>query len=296
VASSTNERVVSLAQSYAYCEEMAKREAGNFYHAFRILPASERSSMCALYAFLRIADDLSDDADDLGVKRQLLSDWRRRFLDALAGTPTHPLHVALVEAIHKHDIPVEYLLAVLDGVEMDLEPVCYQDFDQLRQYCYRVASAVGLACIHIWGFSGDRATEYAENAGIAFQLTNILRDLGEDANRGRVYLPRDEMLRFGYSEEDLRRRVRDKRFEALMRFQADRAHRYYEESAPLAALLAKPGRAVFQVMARTYRGLLRAMERRRFDVFSRRVSLSSWHKVWLVLSALPTRWGWNFRS
>jgi phytoene synthase len=284
---------VTLADSYAYCERLARREAGNFYHAFRILPAGQRRSMCALYAFLRIADDLSDGPDDVAVKRLLLADWRRQFVDAVQGVPSHPLHPALRDAVRKHAIPVEYLHAVLDGVEMDLEPVCYQDFGQLRHYCYHVASAVGLACIHIWGFSDGRAREYAESAGIAFQLTNILRDLGEDAGRGRVYLPREDLRRFDYSEEDLRRRVCDDRFRELMRFQVGRAHRFYEEAAPLTGLLARPGRAVFQVMSRTYRGLLGAMERRRFDVFSRRVRLSSWRKVWLVLSAFPTRWGWG---
>jgi phytoene synthase len=282
---------VSLADSYAYCERLARREAGNFYHAFRILPAEQRRSMCALYAFLRIADDLSDGPEDVAVKRQLLADWRRQFVDALHDSPAHSLHPALRDAVVRHAIPVEYLHAVLDGVEMDLEPLTYEDFGQLRRYCYHVASAVGLACIHIWGFTDSRARAYAESAGIGFQLTNILRDLGEDASRGRIYLPREDLRRFDYAEEDLRRRVRNERFEALMRFEAERAHRFYEEAEPLTGLLARPGRAVYQVMARTYRGLLGVMERRRFDVFSRRVRLSTWRKVWLVLSALPTRWG-----
>lgn len=282
---------MSLADSYAYCKRLARREAGNFYHAFRILPAGQRRSMCALYAFLRIADDLSDGPDSVAVKRQLLADWRRQFVESLNGIPTHPLHPALSDAVRRHEIPVEYLHAVLDGVEMDLEPVCYEDFDQLRRYCYHVASAVGLACIHIWGFSDGRARAYAESAGVAFQLTNILRDLGEDANRDRVYLPREDLRRFDYTEDDLRRQVCDERFRSLMQFQVQRAHRFYEEAVPLEGLLARPGRAVFQVMARTYRGLLGVMERRQFDVFARRVRLSTWRKVWLVLSAFPTRWG-----
>jgi phytoene synthase len=282
---------VSLAESYAYCDRLARREAGNFYHAFCILPAEQRRSMCALYAFLRIADDLSDGPDEPAVKRQFLADWRRQFVDALNGIPTHSLHPALHDVVRKYNIPIEYLHAVLDGVEMDLEPVRYEDFAQLRRYCYHVASAVGLACIHIWGFSHAQAKEYAEKAGIAFQLTNILRDLGEDAGRGRVYLPREDLRRFAYTEEDLRGRVCDERFRALMRFEAERAHRFYEESQPLSGLLERPGRAVFRVMARTYRGLLGVMERRRYDVFSRRVRLSGWRKLWLALSAFPTRWG-----
>jgi phytoene synthase len=282
---------VSLADSYAYCERLARREAGNFYHAFRILPAQQRRSMCAVYAFLRIADDLSDGPDEVAVKRRLLADWRRQFVDALHGAPSHPIHPALDDAVRKHAIPSGHLHAVLDGVEMDLEPVCYEDFAQLRFYCYHVASAVGLACIHIWGFTDGRAREYAEKAGIAFQLTNILRDLGEDAGRGRVYLPSEDLRRFAYTEGDLQKRVCDDRFRALMRFQAERAHQFYEEALPLEGLLERPGRGVFRVMARTYRGLLRVMERRDYDVFSRRVRLSKWRKLWLVLSAIPTRWG-----
>jgi 15-cis-phytoene synthase len=151
---------------------------------------------------------------------------------------------------------------------------------------------VGLACIHIWGFLDDRAAASAESAGIAFQLTNILRDVREDAANGRVYLPQEDLLRFGYGVEQLYRFERDDRFRALMRFQVERARRYYDGARPLFGLLPPPGRAVFQVLIRTYRGLLDAIEKRDYDVFSRRVSLSGWHKLGLVVRAVPTRLGW----
>ncbi len=283
----------ALARSYAYCERLARREAGNFYHAFRILPRPQRQAMCALYAFLRVADDLGDGPGPAEAKRGPLAEWRRRMNRALAGKYDHRLHAAFHDTVRRHRIPPVYFDAVLDGVEMDLEPVAIAHFDELYRYCYRVASAVGLACIHIWGFAHPDAKIYAESAGIGFQLTNILRDLKEDADRGRVYLPREDLDRFGYSPEQLRRGERDDCFRALMRFEVERARLYYDASLPLAKLLTPPGRAVFQVMRRTYRGLLDAIERRRYDVFSRRVRLSPWRKLSLVAQALPVRWGWR---
>jgi phytoene synthase len=282
----------SLADSYRYCEALTRREAGNFYPAFRVLPGRQRRSMCALYAFMRIADDLSDEPGPVDVKRQQLRRWREGFARALAGSYEHVSHPALHDTVARYHIPTEYLEAVLDGVEMDLEPVAYPTFAALRQYCYRVASAVGLACIHVWGFHGEQARAYAEDAGLAFQLTNILRDLGEDAARGRVYLPREDLDRFGYDAERLRRGQRDEAFRALMRFEVARARRYYEAAWPLVPLLSPAGRAVFLMMARTYRALLEEIERRDYDVFSTRVRLSRWKKLWVAAGALPARLGW----
>jgi phytoene synthase len=283
---------VSLADSYRYCEQVARKEAGNFYHAFRVLPRGQRLAMCALYAFLRLTDDIGDSSDPESEKRNRLTEWRNQFERALTGEYTHQLHLAFRDAIDTYQIPIRYLHDVIDGVEMDLNIKFYARFADLHRYCYRVASAVGLACIHIWGFTDEQAIEYAEKAGIAFQLTNILRDLGEDAARGRVYLPVEDLDRFGYSVEKLARGERDEHFRPLMRFQVDRARSYYEQSQPLALLLPSPGRAIFQVMTRTYRGLLDAIENRDYDVFSRRVSLSQWRKLGLVVQALPVRLGW----
>jgi phytoene synthase len=282
---------LSLAESYDYCERLARREAGNFYHAFRLLPRPQRRAMCALYAFMRVADDLSDGPEPIPEKRTLLDDWRCQLDRALAGSYGHRLHPAFHHTVAAYGIPRQYLIDVLDGVGMDLEPVRYDTFADLYPYCYRVASAVGLACIHIWGFERPEAKGFAESAGIAFQLTNILRDLAEDAARGRVYLPREDLERFGYTEEQLGRGVRDDNFRRLMRFEAERARSYYEAARPLAPLLRPAGRAVYLVMSRTYRGLLEAIERRDYDVFSERVRLSRWHKMWLALRALPVRWG-----
>jgi phytoene synthase len=285
--------LITLSASYAWCERLARRQAGNFYHAFRLLPAPPRRAMCALYAFLRVADDLTDGPEEVAEKSLALTGWRRQLDAALAGDYHHPLHPAFHHTVEHYGIPRRYLEDVLDGVGMDLDTNHYDTFADLYCYCYRVASAVGLACIHIWGFRDERAMSYAESAGIALQLTNILRDLGEDAARGRVYLPREDLERFGYRVEDLEQGRLDEHFRHLMRFQVERARRYYESAEPLAKLLDPAGRAVFLVMLRTYRGLLEAIVQRNYDVFSSRVRLSRLRKLWLAAQVLPLRWGWG---
>jgi phytoene synthase len=279
-------------RSHAYCERLARQQAGNFYHAFRLLPTDQRRGMCALYSFMRVADDLTDTSGATEEKRAAVESWRRQLHEALRGRYCHPLHPAFHGTVERFQIPVAYLEAVLDGVGMDLDTDRYETFADLYQYCYRVASAVGLACIHIWGVTTGGAQTLAEAAGIAFQLTNILRDLAEDAGRGRVYLPREDLARFGYSEDELGRGIRDGHFTELMRFEVARANGYYDAALPLADLLPPAGRAVFLVMLRTYRGLLDEIVRRDYDVFSTRVRLSRLRKLWLAARVLPLRWGW----
>jgi phytoene synthase len=241
---------------------------------------------------MRIADDIADGPGSVADRSATLAAYRRDLTWALNGRYRHRIHAALDDTVQRFAVPRQYLKDVLDGVAMDLEPVRYETFEDLYRYCYHVASTVGLACIHVWGFHDDKAKQYAEKAGIAFQLTNILRDLGEDASRQRIYLPREDLARYNYSEEQLRRSERNQEFVSLMRFEVERARRYYDEAMPLVPLLEPHGRAVFLVMLRTYRGLLDAIEQRNYDVFSSRVRLSVWRKLALVLRALPVRWGW----
>ncbi len=283
----------SLAKSFDYCEAVARREAANFYPAFRVLPRPQRLAMCALYAFLRIADDFGDDEGPLERKTQNLDAWRTGLHASLRGEFTHPSHPALADTIRTYSIPIQYLDDVLDGVAMDLGAVHYETWEQLRGYCYRVASAVGLACIHIWGFSDPAAKVHAEQAGYAFQLTNILRDLKEDAERGRVYLPAEDLTQFGYDPSGLKVGVRDEAFLNLMQFEAARTRSFYDAGALLAPLLPPPGRAVFLMMSRTYRQLLDEIEARDYDVFSSRVRVSSWKKLRFALGVLPVRFGWR---
>jgi phytoene synthase len=283
----------SLADSYRYCEAVARREAANFYPAFRVLPRSQRLAMCALYTFLRIADDCGDDDAPLDRKTQKLEAWRQGLHAAVGGRFTHPSHPALTDTVREYAIPVQYLDDVVDGVAMDLGPVRYETWEQLRVYCYRVASAVGLACIHIWGFTDANARFHAEQAGYAFQLTNILRDLKEDAERGRIYLPAGDMRRFAYGPDDLHAGIRNQAFRDLMHFEIARAREFYDAGLKLAPFLAAPGRAVFLMMARTYRQLLHEIEARDYDVFSGRVRVSAWQKLRFALGVLPVRFGWK---
>jgi len=282
-----------LEQSYRYCEDIARREAANFYPAFRVLPKPQRLAMCALYAFMRIADDCGDEDGPLERKIENLEAWRRGLELAMHGRCEHPSHAALVHTINAYAIPAHYLTDVLDGVAMDLQPSVYETWEQLRLYCYRVASAVGLACIRIWGATDPAAAMYAERAGYAFQLTNILRDVKEDAARGRIYLPGEDLARFGYSPEKLHAEVRDESFRKLMAFEVNRASGFYDASAPLRTLLPAPGRAVFLMMSRTYRQLLTEIEARDYDVFAGRVRVSKWKKLSFALGVLPVRFGWR---
>src|SRR5438105_13036904 len=281
-----------LARSYAYCERLARREAGNFYHAFRVLPRPQRRAMCALYAFMRVTDDTTDGPGLVSEKQSALACWREQLDQALLGDYVHPLYPALHDTVQRYAIPRAYLDAVLDGVEMDLFKTSYETFAELYRYCYRVASAVGLACIHVWGFEDPKAIDYAESAGIALQLTNILRDLAEDAGRGRIYLPKEELKRFNYGPAQLHAGLRNEDFRRLMDFQVQRARHYYAGARPLSSLLSPAGRAVFQVMAGTYESLLNAIEKSDYDVFRKRIGLSRWRKLGLVMQAMPARLGW----
>lgn len=283
-----NER---LERSYRHCERVARREAANFYPAFRLLPRRQRAAMCALYAFLRVTDDIADGPEEPAARARSLTEWARAFDAALAGEYQHPLFPALADTVRTFRIPREYLDEVFCGAEMDLSGRHYGSFPELYLYCYRVASVVGLACIHIWGFRGPAALAYAESAGIAFQLTNILRDLAEDAANGRLYLPAEELKRFGVDESQVAAGNMSEAFRDLMAFQVQRARDYYATSRPLAALLPPAGRAVFCAMSRTYASLLDVIERSGFDVFRQRARLGRWHRLGLVAAALPARLG-----
>lgn len=282
---------MDLAESYRYCRRLARRSASNFYYSFLLLPRAKRQSMCALYAFLRHTDDLSDGDDAIACQQATLAAWRDSLHRAVGGTCDHPILPAIVDVVRRCELPVEYLLDVIDGVEMDLNARQYESFGELEDYCYHVASAVGLACIHVWGFSDAAALHPARQLGVAFQLTNILRDLKEDAARGRVYLPAEDLRRFDYGAEELAEGVRDERFRGLMQFEIARAEEFYAEGATLAHYLSLDGRRALAAMVATYSGLLAEIKRRDGDVFTSRVRLSGWHKLRIATRSLlqPSR-------
>jgi phytoene synthase len=283
----------TVSQSYAYCTRLARARAGNFYYAFLVLPRAERQAMCALYAFLRVADDLADEPGALEEKRNALARWRSGLEEALRGESRHPVYAALSDTIARFGLEPAHLHGLLDGVEQDLATTSFATFSELYHYCFRVASLVGLSCVRIWGCRNPRADDLAGASGIAFQLTNILRDTVEDARLGRTYVPQEDLNRFGCRAEQLLNGPCDENYQALMQFEMKRARGFYHQAEPLTDLLAPPGRAVFQVMTRTYRGLLSALERRGFAHLNGPVQVSRWRKLGYLLDAIPVRLGWE---
>jgi 15-cis-phytoene synthase len=256
--------------------------------------------MDALYAFMRISDDLADEPEEIAAKRQRLKTWRVGLLASLDGRFSHPIHPALFETVSRFAIPSELLFDALDGVESDIEPKNFATFADLYPYCYRVASVVGLACLRIWGYRPGiheadvrRATNAAEAAGIAFQLTNILRDLKEDYERGRVYLPSDELAHFGITPGEWHTPDCSSRFQELILLQVSRAKFYYRMASPLDRFLSNDGRAIFQVMQGMYLSLLGEIEKDNLGIFRRRIRTPRWRKGLILLSGWSVKWGWR---
>jgi 15-cis-phytoene synthase len=281
-----------LRDSHDFCRRIARREAKNFYPAFLLLPADRRRAMCALYAFMRQCDDIVDGPGGVDAKRASLSRWREDLEAAVAGdTRGWPGWPALVASVRAYQIPVHALHEVIDGVAIDLEPRLFASYDALRAYCDLVASAVGICCIRIWGFRSDggRAEALSQACGQALQLTNILRDVGEDAHNGRIYLPQDDLARFGVREEDLRAPRVSPALRALLAHEARRAIEEYDRGAPLVELVDPVGRPVLLAIVGIYRALLEDIIRRDFEVLARRVSIPRWRKALIVLGAIGGR-------
>jgi phytoene synthase len=283
----------SCAQSYEYCMKVARSRAKNFYYSFLLLSRQQRKAMCAIYAFMRYCDDLSDDpefsAGDASARRAAIDRWRAEMEDALEGRfSPHPLWPAFHHTVRRFGIPHEYFHAMIDGVLSDLDPRRFQTFEELYRYCYQVASVVGLTVVHIFGFDTRSALPLAEKCGVAFQLTNILRDIREDAALGRVYLPIEDLRKFGVSEDDLRAGNRNEAFLRMMRFEAARARAYYNESQPLLDLIHPRSRPSLWALVTIYSSLLERIERTNYDVFRRRVRLSALEKSWILVRALVT--------
>jgi phytoene synthase len=289
----TNAPPISLQAAYDECQAITRREARNFYYAFVTLPKPRRRSIYAAYAFSRLADDIADGdgvngAVDTESKSVALSDLRQALHRALRGVPEGAIMIALANTATTYDIPESLFNNIIDGVEMDLTKGRYATFKDLREYCYRVASAVGLVSIQIFGYDDPQAKVHAIDLGLAMQLTNIIRDVGEDAGNDRFYIPQDELVRFGCTEEQLRTGTIDDNLVALMRFQADRAHRYFASSTALFPLLDSRSRGCASGLHQIYSKLLERIERRGYDVFSERVSLPAWEKLRLTFSLWAT--------
>jgi squalene synthase HpnC/squalene synthase HpnD len=276
--------------SYDECKRVARESASNFYYAFYLLPEQKRRGLCALYAYMRLVDDAADEPGDVASKRRGLSRWRGLTDAAYAGdTSGHAILPAFANTCSRYAIPARYFHDLISGAEMDLTEPSYATFDRLREYCYRVAGTVGLTCIHVFGFRDPRAPDVAERLGIAFQLTNILRDLRADYEMGRVYLPQEDLERFGVRAAELVGPVSPKIIE-LMEFEADRAWKFYDEGVEIVGMVEQDSRGALFALARTYSSLLAAIEARGFDVFSGRVRLKTAEKFGILVRAQLGAW------
>jgi phytoene synthase len=273
---------MTLSEAQAYCETVTKRSGSNFYYSFLFLPRSRRDAMYAVYAFCKEVDSAVDDAPPGTDPQEQLRRWRHELVAAYHGTPSFPVTISLAEHVRRLAIPQEYFDDLISGIEMDLSTKRYATFDALSVYCYRVASVVGLICLHVFGTRTVDARTYAIKLGLAFQLTNILRDLGTDADAGRIYLPQEDLARFGYTEEDLLKRTYSARFTELMRFECARARGYYHDAETIATSLPAAERralTVAEIMRGIYMRILGRIERSHYQVYGPRISLAPSYRL-----------------
>lgn len=271
-----------LDKAYEYCQQIARSKARNFYYAFRTLPSRKRRAIHAVYAFCRVCDDIADEERPLDEKRRLLAQTRDKLAWGRDGAAPDPVFTALKDTADTFDIPARLLEEVIDGVEMDLTQDRYQSFEDLKGYCYKVASAVGLICIEVFGYTDSRAKWYAVDLGIGMQLTNILRDMKEDAQLGRIYLPLDDLDSFGYAESDLVEGKVNDAFRDLMAHQVRRARSYLASGRRLMPLVSPEARACPAVLVGVYSSILDHIEASGFDVYRERIGLSTSEKILLM--------------
>jgi phytoene synthase len=273
---------MTSAEAQAYCTAFTKKSGSNFYYSFLFLPRARRQAIYTVYAFCKQVDSAVDEPPPGSNPQEELRRWRVELEAAYHGNPTLPVTISLAEHARRLSIPRAYFEELIKGVEMDLTMTSYKTFRDLSLYCYRVASVVGLICLHVFGITSARAQDYAVDLGMAFQLTNILRDLGTDASQGRVYVPEEDMEKFGCSAELLRRQQDNPGLRELIRFEAARAHEYYNKAAAaLESLDAKDRRAltVAEIMRAVYFRILQRLERAEHHTFGPRVHLSTGHRL-----------------
>ncbi|MBI2779439.1 MAG: presqualene diphosphate synthase HpnD [Gammaproteobacteria bacterium] len=265
-----------------YCQDKAAKSGSSFYYSFLFLPPQQRQAITALYAFCREVDDVVDECDDVNVARIKLQWWREEIGRVFDGTSRHPVGQALRGPVTTYNLPQEHFLEIIDGMEMDLDHQGYASFKDLALYCHRVASIVGLMAAEIFGYQDRRTLKYAHELGMAFQLTNILRDVREDSLLGRIYLPLDELERFGVTPEDIMAHRMSDNMRELFKFQAQRAHQYYTQAyAHLPESDRYPQRSGL-IMSAIYQATLKEIEDDGYNILKRRVSLTPLRKLWIA--------------
>ena len=265
-----------------YCQDKAAKSGSSFYYSFMFLPPEKRRAITALYAFCREVDDVVDECSDESVARTTLAWWRVQVAAIYEGQPQHPVALALMPVVKQFNLPQEHLLEIIDGMEMDLQQHQYADFKALQLYCYRVASVVGLLSAEIFGYSDRKTLKFAHDLGIAFQLTNIIRDMGEDARRGRIYVPQDELAQFGVHTRDILDGRESDAFHKLMQFQIERAQRYYQQAFDLLPTADRKAQSTTLIMSAIYRATLNEIVTSGCHVLKERISLTPLRKLWLA--------------
>jgi 15-cis-phytoene synthase len=267
-----------------YCQQKAAASGSSFYASFRFLPKAKRDAMIALYAFCREVDDIADECTDLNIARTKLAWWRAEINNLYQGNPQHPVSKALAEPIKTYHLSEEHFVEIIDGMEMDCDQNRYADFKELQLYCYRVASVVGLLSASIFGYTNRNTLKYAHDLGMAFQLTNIIRDVGEDARRGRIYLPLDEIAKVGLTEHDILHGIESGKFKELMEFQIERAETFYDKALRALPPEDKKAQLPGLMMAAIYRTLLREIKADGAEkVLNAKISLGGLRKLGLAL-------------
>jgi phytoene synthase len=265
-----------------YCRDKAAKSGSSFYYSFLFLPPMKRQAITALYAFCREVDDAVDEIQDAEVAARTLAWWRHEIDQTFAGKPSHPVGKALQTAMQHFELHQEYFMEIIDGMEMDLEQHRYQAFKHLALYCHRVASVVGLLAAEIFGYQNRKTLQYAEKLGLAFQLTNIIRDVREDAERDRIYLPEEDMVRFNVRSEDILALKQTPELTALLAFQTQRARHYYQEAKAALPAEDRYNQRTGLIMSAIYEKTLDELERDGFQVMQRRISLTPIRKLWLA--------------
>ena len=265
-----------------YCQERAAKSGSSFYYSFLFLPPQQRQAITALYAFCREVDDAVDECSDPALAQSKLTWWREEIGNLFKGSPTHPVTLSLQTALQHYNLPQEQFLEIIDGMEMDLTQFTYASFKDLSLYCYRVASVVGLMAAEIFGYEDRQTLKYAHNLGMAFQLTNILRDVAEDSQRGRIYIPLDELERFGVHTDDILNFRMNDNVRQLMAFQAQRAHEYYEKAFGQLPAADRYNQRTGIIMAAIYQETLKEIEEDGLNVLTHRISLTPIRKLWIA--------------
>jgi phytoene synthase len=265
-----------------YCQDKAAKSGSSFYYSFRFLPAQQRQAIIALYAFCREVDDTVDEIADTDIARTKLAWWREEIQRTFHGIATHPVGLALQSALQNFDLHEEYFMEIIDGMAMDLDQFSYPEFKHLALYCHRAASVVGLLSVEIFGYQDRKTLKYAENLGIALQLTNIIRDVREDAERGRIYLPQDELQQFNVSADDLLALKSSPELIELLKFQTARAKQYYQQALQLLPECDRYTQRTGLIMAAIYEATLDEIVKDNFQVMQYRVSLTPIIKLWIA--------------